>query len=190
MKNSRYSKEGIHCQSCHMPDRKHLFKGIHDPETTRKAIKIETVEPGGWFGNLNASIKVTNIGAGHAFPTYVTPEVWVSMVQLDKGGREIPSTFQSYAIARRVKLDLSAEISDTRLLPGESVEVEYEDKKHKKAVKLKLAINVHPDAFYTGFYRSWLSGKRTTASRRLLQMALEESLANQYPLFEKTYGLD
>ena len=29
-KASRYAREGTSCQSCHMPDRRHLWRGVHD----------------------------------------------------------------------------------------------------------------------------------------------------------------
>ncbi|MES9944225.1 MAG: hypothetical protein ABW080_04625 [Candidatus Thiodiazotropha sp.] len=33
---------GQTCQSCHMPDRAHLFHGIHDPDMVRLGLAINT----------------------------------------------------------------------------------------------------------------------------------------------------
>jgi len=34
-KASRFAREGVQCQDCHMPDRRHLWRGIHDPDQVR-----------------------------------------------------------------------------------------------------------------------------------------------------------
>ena len=31
-KASRFAREGVQCQDCHMPDRRHRWRGIHDPD--------------------------------------------------------------------------------------------------------------------------------------------------------------
>ena len=35
-----YMKRGIQCQHCHMPNREHTWKGVHDPETFRQGFAI------------------------------------------------------------------------------------------------------------------------------------------------------
>lgn len=37
-KNSRFSDKGVTCQGCHMPDRKHEFRAVHDPEMVFSAM--------------------------------------------------------------------------------------------------------------------------------------------------------
>ena len=74
---SPYAEEGVQCQGCHMPDRRHLWRGIQDPDMVRQAMTIDisplapSYRPG---DTLQATITVTNSGAGHYLPTYVTPE--------------------------------------------------------------------------------------------------------------------
>src|SRR5207249_4863664 len=40
-KASRFAREGVQCQDCHMPDRRHLWRGIHDPEMVRSGLTID-----------------------------------------------------------------------------------------------------------------------------------------------------
>src|SRR5262245_19446196 len=37
-KASRFPREGMQCQDCHMPDRRHLWRGIHDPDMVRSGL--------------------------------------------------------------------------------------------------------------------------------------------------------
>ena len=39
-KASRFAREGVQCQDCHMPDRRHLWRGIHDPAMVRSGLTI------------------------------------------------------------------------------------------------------------------------------------------------------
>jgi len=39
-KASPYAEQGRGCQSCHMSDRRHLWRGIHDPDTVRSGVTI------------------------------------------------------------------------------------------------------------------------------------------------------
>ena len=39
-KASRFAREGVQCQDCHMPERRHLWRGIHDPEMVRSGVTI------------------------------------------------------------------------------------------------------------------------------------------------------
>ncbi|MBI4681328.1 MAG: hypothetical protein HY753_09060, partial [Nitrospirae bacterium] len=67
-KESIYGQNNITCQNCHMPDRQHLWRGIHDKERVKNSVRIETIP----FQN-GAKLVITNSGVGHLFPTYVTP---------------------------------------------------------------------------------------------------------------------
>lgn len=114
-RRSRYAREGVTCQVCHMPERRHGFKGIQDPEMTRQGLGVEvlrTVE--------GLMVLVKNRGAGHALPTYVTPRILVDLAGPGDGAR------LRHVIARTMRwsLDLGwEELADTRLLPDESVEL-------------------------------------------------------------------
>jgi len=54
---------------------------------------------------------------------------------------------------------------------------------------LVLRVRVEPDAFYTGLYRDLLASGSTGKGKRLIQQALENSIASQYTLFESRYSL-
>ena len=53
-KASRYAREGRTCQSCHMPDRRHLWRGIHDPEMVRAGVTINATEAKLATGSVSA----------------------------------------------------------------------------------------------------------------------------------------
>ena len=137
------AREGKTCQSCHMPDRKHLWRGIHDPEMVHSGLTPE------FIAELDkARFRLTNTGVGHAFPTYVTPKIVMKGVALDAASKPIPGTEVSYVIQRRVESvgnDEWIERSDTRLLPGQSasLEIPWPD-----SGAVRLWLEVQPDDFY------------------------------------------
>ena len=67
--DSPHAKEGKTCQSCHMPNRRHQWRGIHDPDSVKNAIKLD-VEIRNYQETIEAEIRLTNQGAGHPF-TYI-----------------------------------------------------------------------------------------------------------------------
>jgi hypothetical protein len=58
---SAYAREGVSCQDCHMPDGSHEFRGIHDPEMTRKAMQLNVRRKA-----KGIDIRARNVCAGHA----------------------------------------------------------------------------------------------------------------------------
>lgn len=136
------AREGKTCQSCHMPERKHLWRGVHDPDMVRSGLTPEFVaEPD------KARFRLTSTGIGHAFPTYVTPKAVMKGVALDEASRPVPGSEASYVIQRRVEsIDGEwVERSDTRLLPGQSATLEMP---WPKSGAVQLWLDVHPDDFY------------------------------------------
>ena len=103
-----------------MPARRHLWRGIHDPDMVRSAIEFAV-------GDEADAVTLTlrNRGAGHKLPTYVTPRLVVSGETLDSEGQAIPGSRREAVIARAVTLDLSRELFDTRLAPGQSAVFRY-----------------------------------------------------------------
>ncbi len=109
---SRYAGQGITCQDCHMPDRSHRFRGIHDPDMLRKglALDVDRTQDG-----ITATL--TNHGAGHALPTYITPKIRLRIYG------QTPSAPMELVIQRSMHWspeDGWEELADTRLMPGES----------------------------------------------------------------------
>jgi hypothetical protein len=93
-----------------MPDRAHLWRGIHDPEMVAKGLT-----PDIRADKKKVRFEVTNSGIAHAFPTYAVPTVVMSAVALDRSGAPRPRTLRSHVIARRVQYQDNGwvEISDT-----------------------------------------------------------------------------
>lgn len=183
-KASRYADEGKQCQSCHMPERRHLWRGIHDPEMVRSGVTIAVVQPLVEAGGVRAALILRNTGTGHHFPTYVTPKVVVEIFQEDLAGRTVAGTRREYVIGRQVPLDLSREIADTRLATGAEAALEYAVPRHQRAANLVYRVTVEPDAFYTEFYRSMIA---TGAGKgeAMIRQALADSLASHFTLFEE-----
>ncbi|MBI4984496.1 MAG: hypothetical protein HZC24_03905 [Rhodocyclales bacterium] len=181
---SRHAREGRHCQSCHMPERRHLWRGIHDADMVRSGLAIAASEPAARDGVVAAELSIANVGVGHAFPTYVTPRVVVEIGQADRAGKPLAATVERHLIARDVSLDLATEHADTRLLPDESRRYAYRRPRDARAAALVFRIVVAPDDFYARFYRASLRDPDVRKGRAALREALRRAEASSYVLFE------
>lgn len=186
---SRYGRENQTCQSCHMPDRRHLWRGIHDPEMVRAGVDIVLSPPDPSSGRVTAGLEITNRGVGHAFPTYVTPKIIVEIGQVAGDGTLLPATIERHLIAREVSLDLSEERYDTRILPDERRRYDYDREHAAGAVAFVARVRVEPDAFYAEFYRATLNDPALTAGREAIGMALSETERSGYVLYEARQNL-
>ena len=107
-KEGPYSKEGVHCQDCHMPvggpylnalmtkpyddSRLHLFHGAHDPGKVRGTIEvriepdIREAEPG---ESIVFTVALFNQKTGHKFPTGSVEDriAWLNVEATDAKGR-------------------------------------------------------------------------------------------------------
>ncbi len=188
-RQSTWAQRGYTCQSCHMPDRQHLWRGIHDPVMTLKAFHIDTQFHMSPQGLIQASLQVRNTGAGHDVPTYVTPHIILEAYQTDVHGNMLVNSLKTYLIARQVSLDVSREIADTRLPPGGRAILSYHASKLPNAQNLVLAIRVEPDAFYNSFYKAKLDAQLPTSERINLEKALEQTRRSPYELFRRSWQL-
>lgn len=188
---SSYAKEGIHCQDCHMPDRRHLWRGIHDPEMTRKGvtIRVERVAAPA-AGSVEVVVTVANTGTGHHFPTYLTPRVVILARQLDGEGAVIAETEQQAVIGREVTLDLSEERFDTRIPAGERFVFRYAGARAPAARTLEVQLRVEPDYFYERFFRARLKRGGSGESGELLRQAWENARNSPYLLYERRIPLN
>ncbi|MEN8168819.1 MAG: multiheme c-type cytochrome [Pseudomonadota bacterium] len=187
---SRYAREGRSCQSCHMPDRRHLWRGIHDPEMTRQGVTISSTPPRKEGKEIDARLVLRNSNTGHHFPTYVTPRVVMAMWQEDAQGKVIEVTRRELIIARQVSPDLSREVADTRLAPDSEAVLAYRVPRHPDATQLVSNIRVEPDFFYIGLYQSLLA--LSPPERRgsaLIRQALATSKASAFDLHLIQYPL-
>ena len=158
-RGSPAARRGLTCQSCHMPDRRHRWRGVHDPEMVKSGVRVTLgldrprYRPG---QRLRATVTVASVNVGHYFPTYVTPQVVIRAVLVGTDGQPIPSTVQEGIIGRQVPLDLSREIADTRIPPGGRFVLRYERELDQPGLGLRVTVTVYPDHFYTGFFAALL----------------------------------
>lgn len=181
--DSRHAREGTSCQSCHMPDRRHLWRGIHDPEMVRRAVRIEVDAADLIDGRLVSRMTVTNSGVGHFFPTYVTPQVVIRAFQQDAGGRKLAGTDRAFVIARQVTQDLGREIADTRIPPDGQAVFDYRVPRQRGAKELIWQVQVQPDAFYLELYEGLLRSPQVGNGRQLIRQARDNAAASPYQLY-------
>ncbi len=178
------AKAGRTCQNCHMPDRAHLWRGIHDPETVRSGVESALFVHERTPTQIRAALVLQNTGVGHAFPTYVTPRVWLHIWQEDAAGEEIADTRESAVIAREVDLGAWEELWDTRVLPGESVKLDYAATAGARATTLVGRVRVDPDYFYRGVYSTLLTQLTHAEALAKIREALVLIAESEYTLYE------
>jgi len=189
---SPYMRRGIQCQHCHMPNREHTWKGVHDPATFRQGIEVSATSR--LVSNtLSITASVKNAGAGHFLPTTPTPAAWLRVSLLDEDGDLIANSKSEKRIGWHLEFGRGwREIEDTRIPPGQSLRLSrtWSGSTAKEAAFAKVEVRVHPDDFYEGFYRSRLAGsKLTKRDRALFESALERALKARYTAFEQRYPI-
>jgi cbb3-type cytochrome oxidase cytochrome c subunit len=159
-RESPHAQNGQTCQSCHMPGRRHTWKGVHDPDMVKNALELD-VKLQARNNRIEAGIRLTNVGAGHHLPTYVTPAIYVTTRLLDAGGNPVPETEQIRAIQRRVVLTPgdSREVFDTRIPAGGAWLYDYQARRPENATTLEVQVDVHPDEFYNDFFRDYRTSR-------------------------------
>jgi hypothetical protein len=177
---SPQAAQNIVCQSCHMPDRRHLWRGIHDPQMVASGLTADTA--------ANADgvrFTITNSGVGHAFPTYAAPKVMMHAVALDADGAPRPDTERSTTIAREVRYEDNhwVELSDTRLLPGQTATVALDWNGNSR---IRTWLEVIPDYYYGHevFPEQLASLPPDSDARRLIDKANTDAAVSSFRLFE------
>lgn len=183
---SPYAREGVQCQDCHMPDRRHLWRGIHDPEMVRRGVTIDltTARQG---DRLEATLTLTNSGVGHYFPTYLTPKVFLRMDLADARGRPVGGSLREAIIGREAPLDLSREIFDTRLAPRGSFAMRETWTVGRRGLTLRARVIVEPDHFYERFFRAMVP--QAGRGRAQLQEALRQTRRSAFTIFSRKVPL-
>jgi len=190
-KASPAARRGQQCQDCHMTERRHLWRGIHDPETVRGGLVITLApaqpryRPGDRVG---ARLTITNTSVGHHFPTYVTPRVVVRAALVDADGREVAGSGEERVIARDVTLDLAREVSDTRIPAGGRFVLDYRRRVERSGVRLRVSVTVFPDHFYTRVFESLLAGGAGTGATEIRE-ALAVTRRSPYELYRRELPL-
>jgi hypothetical protein len=182
---SRYARDGETCQRCHMPDRRHLWRGIHDSAMVRNGVTITLRRdaPG------RVALQLKNSGVGHAFPTYVTPSVMLRLDQRDAAGHSIPGAGASQRIGRSVRGTESGwvEDADTRVLPDSAATLHL--RLHPAARQVVAQVDVFPDAFYDALFASLLGERRSDSSRTLLEGARARSRSSHFRIFQDSLAV-
>lgn len=179
--NSKAARDGGSCQSCHMPERRHVWRGIHDPEMVRKGLHRELEVERQAGGKLIVRATITAPGVGHFFPTYVVPKVLVTLhLKVGSDSREIGSL----TIGRTVSVDMDREWSDTRIPPGGNSVVAATVSAPKSPFRIEMRMTVQPAEHYSRMYRAMLGRNKDmeAGARTLLLQALQEAEAASYRL--------
>lgn len=184
-----HAARGETCQSCHMPGGRHTWKGIHDPDMVKQAFTA-ALELDGHGDRLTGALRVTNTGAAHRLPTYTTPQLTLTVEQVDAAGQPLPGTRAEGAIARHLKPNLTVEYYDTRLLPGETHTVGYDHPRAPAAVAVRARVEVWPDEAYRRFYEIKLKNPDYgPKGRAQIEAALAASVASRFVAWEETRPL-
>ena len=190
-RGSPAARRGLQCQHCHMPDRRHLWRGIHDADMVRSGVEITVRANRARYraGDLvRATLAIATPRVGHAFPTYVTPQVLVRAELVDAQGQPVAGSVEERVIARQVPLDLSREISDTRILPGGRFTLDYSRRLEAVGLKLRVTVTVLPDEFYTRFFEALLAAGAGEGDAQIRE-ALEATRRSAYTLYVKELPL-
>jgi len=178
------------CQSCHMPDRQHRWRGIHDPDMTRRAVDVtlKLVPLGG--GSHEAVATVRNTGAGHHFPTYMVPKVELVFYRRDAGGGGVE--LGRHVIGWNVDTPITRELSDTRLAAGEARDFRQSFHAAGGDWRVELVVRVLPAEHYERIYRDALENADQLPAAALppLRRALEEAVATRYELLRIETGAE
>ncbi len=178
-----YMPRGVQCQHCHMPNREHEWKGIHDPHAVRQGFRLDgraSVKDGA----VTVVAEMTNIGAGHYLPTTPTPAIWLAIDLLDGSGKVIPGASGELRIGRDISYDAGkwTEHADTRIPPGGKATLAraWKDGRVGAAVTARITVEVHPDDYYERLYERRLAGKLVAERRTLYQQALDAAKKARY----------
>ncbi|MBL8341010.1 MAG: hypothetical protein JNL30_06025 [Rubrivivax sp.] len=169
------ARAGQSCQHCHMPGARHLWRGIHDADMVRQGLHASLQVRRAAAGRLSVVAELANVGAGHHLPTYLIAEI-VATLTLVGGTGEPLAVLGRHVIARKADLDLTRELSDTRLAPGERFRWEREVSAPAGSGQMvELRVEVHPGKHYEDLFKSVLERPQPPGGSAgvLLRQALE-----------------
>lgn len=183
--NSSFAKQGIQCQNCHMPDREHSWKGIHDEDFVRKAIETDWKIERTKSGELYVRAEFKSIAIGHKFPTYLIPKVYLRFYGIDVNGKRI--LMEESIIGRLLNTQLTEEYYDTRIEPKASHLVEFSYPiRNRNIQKVLWEIEVDPDEHYVRSFEESQNAKGSLLSqstKEQIKLSLSEKKESRYTLF-------
>jgi hypothetical protein len=186
-RQSPQAQQGVQCQGCHMPDRQHLWRGIHDADMTRTALDVQLVVKRTAANAASVEARVHNRGAGHLFPTYMVPKVTLvfSLSRRDTGEAH---EFYRDVIGWQVNTELTEEQFDTRIAPGDSrvLNLPLTLTEAEAPWEVVLFAEVAPLEHYERTFKQSLTHAAELSAETLaaLRQALAEAEASRYRLLE------
>ena len=128
---------------------------------------------------------LTNSGTGHAFPTYIVPEVWMRIEALNEYGGA--TLLAERLIGRRVTLEDGTwrELGDTRLAQDASATLTHDGNLPPGTVAVAGSVIVRPDAYHERSLAGHLAATASDESRRQYEHALAEMRQSAYVLFRE-----
>lgn len=182
---SPFAKQGIQCQNCHMPDREHSWKGIHDKTFVQNSL-LPTWSITENKGKYRIQAELKSIGIGHNFPTYIVPKIYLRFYVVLKEN-PTPILLEESVVGRIVNTNLTEEYLDTRIEPQKSRLVRFDfEPKENKIQKFLWEIEVDPDEQYVRSFEEQLKNQGnqlSNQSRKLLEESLFEKKNSRYLLF-------
>jgi hypothetical protein len=179
-----YMSRGVQCQHCHMPDREHTWKGVHDPDTFRQGIEVTQITGRSASGTVSVRVRVKNVGAGHYLPTTPTPAAWVTIQLIDEDGDSIEGAFAEQRIGRHLVYERGwKQLEDTRIPPGEHLELAgaWKSGRVSEATHVRIQVRVEPDEYYERLHERRLNGKNVPArERKLYREALQKTRQSHF----------
>lgn len=166
-----YLPRGVQCQSCHMPEREHSWRGIHDPAAVRRAISLA-----GRVTGSTVTVQLRNTGAGHYFPTTPTPAVYLTITANGETVR--------HRIGRAIEAIPAGwrDLGDTRIAPGATATFSHAFR--APVTSAKITVEVYPDDYYTMLYTNMLKTELPAARRQLYEQALARAKAAEFTALE------
>ncbi len=162
---STHAREGRTCQSCHMPERRHLWRGVHDPALIRQALEVDLDVRRSGSGVAYVRATLVNRGAGHHFPTYMVPKV-TAILYLVAAHDHDPIELTRGVIGWHVDVQLTTERFDTRIPSGGQFSLEAPlELPADWTGWVELRLKVHPREHYARVFRYMLGqGEQVPAS--------------------------
>lgn len=188
---SRFGQANQSCQSCHMPDRRHAWHGVHTPDMVRKAldVSLHLIRAGGGRAEVRALIR--NTGAGHHFPTYMVPKITATLNLVDPAGVK-RSELARHVIGWKVDVALTQEEFDTRIPAGEALEVSgFVELPQEAGWRVELLLEVAPREHYERMFQGMLAqaAQLEQETVALLRKAHEEAKATRFEALRLTEPL-
>lgn len=176
---SRHAREGRQCQSCHMPDRRHLWRGVHDKGMVARALGREIEASRVGEGRLRVKVTLSNRDAGHFLPTYVVPKIYANVFLRGPGTQMLAG---QRVIGRSLDAGLARESADTRLAPDAKLEFAFDVNVPAGSWRAILRVEVAPGEHYERMFAGMARRNPglDAPTRALLEQALANAVAARY----------